>query len=121
MIKNMKVKEFINEIGKITKESIPGDFNVTPVISSNGLGFSIGVEINYVDPSCILSNKSLSILEAEISLKEDKIYKITYFATFPEFKGETEEVTLEKFLEVYRGILSGNEETKVIFNSIIGK
>lgn len=117
----MKIREFINEVGKVTKENIPGDFNVIPTVSSNGLGFSIGVEINYVDPSCILSNKSLSILEAEVSLKGEKEYKITYFSTFPKFDGATEEVDLEKFLEVYRGILCGNEETKVIFNSIIGK
>lgn len=117
----MKIREFINEVGKVTKENIPGDFNVIPTVSSNGLGFSIGVEISYIDPSCILSNKSLSILEAEISLKAEKNYKITYFATFPEFEGESQELDLETFLEVYHKILSRNDEINVIFNSIIGK
>jgi hypothetical protein len=117
----MKIREFINEVGKITKENIPGDFNVIPTVSSNGFGFSIGVEINYVDPSCILSDKSLSILEADVSLKDGEEYKITYFSTFPGFKGATEEIDLEKFLEIYREVLCRNEETKVIFNSIIGK
>lgn len=117
----MKIREFINEVGKVTKENIPGDFNVIPTVLINGLGFRIEVEINYVDPSCILSNKSLSILEVEVSLKDEKEYKITYFATFPEFNGVAEEISLEKFLEIYRGTLCGNEETKVVFNSIIGK
>lgn len=117
----MKIRDFIIEVGKITKENIPGDFNVIPTVSSNGLGFSVGVEINYIDPSCILSNKSLSILEVDISLKDERDYKITYFATFPDFKGASEEVSLEKFLEVYCGILSGDEGTKIVFNSIIGK
>lgn len=117
----MKIKEFINEIGRITKENIPGDFNVIPTVSINGLGFLIRVDINYIDPLCILSDESLSILEADISLKGEGGYKVVYFATFPYFYGISKEVDLVEFLEVYRKSLCETKETKVIFNSIIGK
>lgn len=116
----MKIFDFITEINRVAKESIPGDTNIEVNVQNDGETFGFDVMVEYTDPGCILITKRFPIAYVEVKLDSDLSFIVVSNSVYPDFTEEQKAYDLSEFSSVLKGKLE-HERAQILFRSIIGK
>ena len=114
----MKIIDFKQEIEKVIRETVPGVYNINTNVYNNEESFCFEVDLIYEDPSCILTNKKVSVALIDVILDKDLCYRVSNYLIVS--SSGSEELDLPEFLKTMKSKLE-HERAQIIFNSIIGK